>query len=211
MRLNTILPRLVSRIASLFSGLRSRRSRDGKKPSPSSYTKEESIKTDIDLNQHTTTMSLPKTYKRAAFREQGGPLTVDEVPLKLPGDGQILIKVEACGVCHSDVFVQYNVWGVGFPMAPGHEIIGRVAAVGAGVEGWKAGDRVGGAWHGGQCQNCDRCKAGLIQFCEPYVVNGVTQEGGCKSISLPRLRNQQHRGATLTPLYQPPFACSYRL
>jgi D-arabinose 1-dehydrogenase-like Zn-dependent alcohol dehydrogenase len=127
-----------------------------------------------------TTMSLPKTYKRAAFVEAGQPLKVDTAPLKMPGAGEILVKVEACGVCHSDVFVQYNVWGAGFPMVPGHEIIGRVAALGEGVNGWKNGDRIGGSWHGGHDGTCDTCKQGLPQFCQPFVVNGVTKDGGCK-------------------------------
>ncbi|KAK8097497.1 hypothetical protein PG984_016636 [Apiospora sp. TS-2023a] len=123
-------------------------------------------------------MTLPKTYKQAAFKEQGGPLVVETVPLKLPGPGEILVKVEACGVCHSDVFAQHNAWGAGFPMVPGHEFIGRVAAVGEGVQGWELGQRIGGAWHGGHDGSCDMCKQGLYQFCQPFVVNGVTKEGG---------------------------------
>jgi len=128
-------------------------------------------------------MSLPKTYKQAAFHETGGSLVVSEVPLKEPGAGEILIKVEACGVCHSDVQPQNNLWGAGFPMVPGHEVIGTVAAVGEGVGGWKQGDRIGAAWHGGMCNSCDMCKQGLYQFCAPYQVNGVTQNGGCRVFS----------------------------
>ncbi len=135
-------------------------------------------------------MSLPKTYKQAAFHEAGGPLVVSQVPLQQPGQGEILIKVEACGVCHSDVQPQHNAWGAGFPIVPGHEVIGRVAALGEGVSDWKEGERVGAAWHGGMCGACDKCQQGLYQFCAPYIVNGVNKNGGCKlssrlSASLP--------------------------
>lgn len=128
----------------------------------------------------TTNMSLPKTYKQAAFKEMGGPLVLEQVPLKLPGKGEILVKVEACGVCHSDMFPKHNAWGAGFPLVPGHEYIGKVAAVGEGITGWKEGDGIGGCWHGGMCETCDNCKQGLYQFCQPYIVNGVTKNGGCE-------------------------------
>lgn len=98
--------------------------------------------------------SLPKTYKQASFKELGGDLVLEEVPLRLPAAGEILVKVEACGVCHSDVFAKYNAWGAGYPMVPGHEIIGKVAALGDGVSGWTVGDRIGGAWHGGHDGTC---------------------------------------------------------
>lgn len=94
-------------------------------------------------------MSLPQSYKQAVFKAQGEPLTIEQAPLKLPGAGEILVKVEACGVCFSDMFAQNNVMGGGFPLVPGHEIIGRVAAVGGGDSLWKVGDRVGAGWHGG--------------------------------------------------------------
>ncbi|KXG50995.1 Polyketide synthase, enoylreductase [Penicillium griseofulvum] len=93
--------------------------------------------------------SIPSTYKQAIFKEAGASLTLEEVALTLPKRDEILVKVEACGVCHSDHFAQTNLMGGGFPIVPGHEIIGRVVAVGEGETLWKEGDRVGGAWHGG--------------------------------------------------------------
>ncbi|WDK16369.1 alcohol dehydrogenase GroES-like domain-containing protein [Colletotrichum graminicola] len=137
----------------------------------------------INTTTSSVTMSssaLPKTYKQASFKELGGDLVLEEVPLQLPAAGEILVKVEACGVCHSDVFAKYNAWGAGFPMVPGHEIIGKVAALGDGVSGWTVGDRIGGAWHGGHDGTCAHCQSGLYQFCEPYVVTGVTKNGGCE-------------------------------
>ncbi|KAH6672837.1 putative alcohol dehydrogenase [Halenospora varia] len=123
-------------------------------------------------------MSLPATYKQAAFLKQGEPLTIQEVPLSLPAAGEILVKVEACGVCFSDMYAQHNVMGGGFPLVPGHEIIGRVAAVGDENSAWKVGDRIGGAWHGGHDGSCHACRKGHYQMCDNRVVNGETKQGG---------------------------------
>ncbi|KAH8678357.1 dehydrogenase [Xylariales sp. PMI_506] len=123
-------------------------------------------------------MSLPKTYKHAVFKEQGAPLVVEETELKLPGETEILIKVEACGVCYSDMYAQYNGMGGGFPLVPGHEVIGRVAAIGSGVKGWKAGDRIGTGWHGGHDGTCKACKQGWYQMCDAPIINGENKNGG---------------------------------
>ncbi|KAK4098941.1 GroES-like protein [Parathielavia hyrcaniae] len=123
-------------------------------------------------------MSLPTTFKRAAFTEAGAPLAIGDVPLQQPGENEVLVKVEACGVCHSDMSVQRNDFGAGFPKTPGHEIIGRVAAVGEGVTKWKVGDRIGAGWHGGHDGTCGACKKGLYQMCENEPINGVTRDGG---------------------------------
>ncbi|KAK8095672.1 alcohol dehydrogenase [Apiospora kogelbergensis] len=145
--------------------------------------------------------SLPKTYKHAVFKTQGQPLTIEEVELKLPGPGEVLVKVEACGVCYSDMYAQHNGMGGGFPMVPGHEIIGKVAAAGDGVT-WKAGERIGAGWHGGHdgelhtptrtnyqtvlilipppphSGTCNACKKGWLQMCESPVINGENKQGG---------------------------------
>jgi D-arabinose 1-dehydrogenase-like Zn-dependent alcohol dehydrogenase len=124
------------------------------------------------------TMALPKTYKHAVFKELGKPLVVEDAELKLPGTGEILVKVEACGVCYSDKYAQYNVFGGGFPITPGHEIIGRVAAVGDGVSSWITGDRIGAGWHGGHDGSCVACQKGLLQMCDNPIINGENKEGG---------------------------------
>ncbi|KAA8647954.1 hypothetical protein EYZ11_009181 [Aspergillus tanneri] len=122
--------------------------------------------------------TLPNTYKRAVFNEQGADLTLEEVELTSPQRGEIVLKVEACGVCHSDHFAQTNLMGGGFPRVPGHEIIGRVAAVGDGETYWKVGDRAGGAWHGAHDGTCGACKKGFFQMCDNEQVNGITRDGG---------------------------------
>lgn len=96
------------------------------------------------------TPSLPKNYKAASFESQGSKLTLKDVELKQPQQGQILVKVLACGVCHSDEFERQGALGNSFPRVPGHEIVGDVVAVGDGVSRFKGGERVGGAWHGGK-------------------------------------------------------------
>ncbi|GAB1321070.1 hypothetical protein MFIFM68171_11280 [Madurella fahalii] len=123
-------------------------------------------------------MSLPKTYKRAVFQAAGSPLTLEEAPLELPGRNEVLVKVEACGVCYSDTFTQHNSMGGGFPFIPGHEIIGRVAAVGNSVTAWKVGDRIGSGWHGGHDGTCRTCRRGIYHMCDNQVINGVTKPGG---------------------------------
>ncbi|KAM5465132.1 putative secondary metabolism biosynthetic enzyme [Microsporum ferrugineum] len=129
------------------------------------------------------------TFRQAAFKEAGGPLVIEEVEMTSPGRGEVLVKVQACGVCFSDTFAQHNVMGGGLcgvaaeliassPIVPGHEIIGHVTAVGEGVEQWKIGDRIGGAWHGGHDGTCAQCRKGYFQMCDNQVVNGETKGGG---------------------------------
>ncbi|OKL63466.1 hypothetical protein UA08_01793 [Talaromyces atroroseus] len=121
-------------------------------------------------------MSLPKTFRQAVFKEAGGPLVLEEASLTLPGEGEILVKVEACGVCFSDTFAQLN--RANMPLVPGHEIVGKVAAVGNGVSGWAVGDRIGGGWHGGHDGTCKACRTGWYQMCDNQVINGLTKSGG---------------------------------
>src|SRR5215813_4645388 len=90
-----------------------------------------------------------------------GPFDLVEREIPEPARGQVRIKVEACGICHSDVVVKDGLWpGLPYPRIPGHEIAGRVDAVGEGVSNWKPGQRVGVGWHGGHCFVCDPCRGG---------------------------------------------------
>ncbi|KAL4724484.1 hypothetical protein ACLX1H_007925 [Fusarium chlamydosporum] len=111
--------------------------------------------------------SLPKTYKAAFFDTKGSKLSLKDVESRQPDAGQILVKVIACGVCHSDRFIGQGNFGDVFPRAPGHEAVGDVVAVGPGVTRFSIGDRVGGGWHGG-----------LFLTCDNAAINGVTADGG---------------------------------
>jgi D-arabinose 1-dehydrogenase-like Zn-dependent alcohol dehydrogenase len=100
-----------------------------------------------------------------------------EVPQ--PGPGQIRIKVEACGICHSDALAKSGAFpGLTLPRIPGHEIAGRVDDVGPQVTEWKPGDRAGVGWHGGHCFVCNACRKGLFINCERAKITGLTHDGG---------------------------------
>lgn len=109
----------------------------------------------------------------------GGPLRLEERELPEPGPGQVRLKVEACGICHSDFFTVSGGWpGIEFPRVPGHEIAGRVDAIGDGVVEWKVGQRAGVGWHGGHCGECDRCRRGDFVLCRRGMVPGISYDGG---------------------------------
>ncbi len=97
-----------------------------------------------------------------------------------PGAGSVRLRVQACGVCHSDSVTKEGLWpGIAYPRAPGHEVAGIIDAVGAGVAGWKVGQRVGVGWHGGHCGYCDSCRRGDFVTCQIAAqIPGITYDGG---------------------------------
>jgi len=117
--------------------------------------------------------------RAAQFTKQNGPLELVERDIPTPAAGTVRIKVDACGVCHSEVLVQSGSWpGIQYPRVPGHEIAGVVDALGAGVSGWKAGDRVGVGWHGFYDGSCDNCRRGHFFACRAAQVTGISFDGG---------------------------------
>jgi D-arabinose 1-dehydrogenase-like Zn-dependent alcohol dehydrogenase len=103
-----------------------------------------------------------------------GPLELVERDIPEPGSGQVRIKVQACGICHSDAFTVEGIFpNIQYPRVPGHEVVGLVDAVGSGVEVWTAGQRVGVGWHGGHCGHCDRCRRGDFINCRFALTPGV--------------------------------------
>ncbi len=108
-----------------------------------------------------------------------GPFELVEREIPEPTRAQVRIKVEACGICHSDVVVKEGLWpGLPYPSVPGHEITGRVDAVGEGVSNWKPGQRVGVGWHGGHCFVCDPCRRGDFILCQFEKITGLSFDGG---------------------------------
>jgi D-arabinose 1-dehydrogenase-like Zn-dependent alcohol dehydrogenase len=109
-----------------------------------------------------------------------GPFEIVERPVVEPAAGEVRVKVQACGVCHSDAYTKRAMFpGIVLPRVPGHEVIGTVDALGAGVQGWTMGDRVGVGWHGGQCGQCDSCRRGDFFACQVFHrITGVTADGG---------------------------------
>jgi len=122
---------------------------------------------------------IPSSCRAVVLDKVGAPWTIKEVPVSKPESGEVLIKVLACGVCHSDSFLhQGHLGDKVFPRVPGHEVIGTVIAIGDGEKKWKVGDRVGGGWHGGHDGLCKACNRGLFQMCENELINGVSRDGG---------------------------------
>ncbi|EFX04577.1 alcohol dehydrogenase [Grosmannia clavigera kw1407] len=155
--------------------------------------------------------SLPKTYKAAVLEEQGQPLVIRDVPLELPGPGQVLIKVLACGVCGSDGHVQMHGMGPvqkALPLVLGHEIVGDIVAVGSGVTGFSEGERIGGSWHGGHDGTCRSCQRGLFQICERGQINGVSRDGGFAEYALLQTEAAVRLPADADPVETAPLLCA---
>lgn len=111
--------------------------------------------------------------------QPNGPFELVEREIPEPGAGQVRLKVEACGICHSDSLTREGTWpGVEYPRVPGHEVAGIIDAVGAGVVGWTAGQRVGVGWHGGYCGHCQPCRRGDFFACQWGQITGITYDGG---------------------------------
>lgn len=108
-----------------------------------------------------------------------GPLELVERDIPEPGPGEVRVRVQACGVCHSDVFTVQGLWpGLTYPRVPGHEVAGVIDALGPGTAPWAAGQRVGVGWYGGHCGHCDRCRRGDFVTCREGKVAGISFDGG---------------------------------
>ncbi|MGA9042465.1 MAG: alcohol dehydrogenase [Terriglobales bacterium] len=119
------------------------------------------------------------SMKAVQVSKPGGNFEVVERPIPEPGRMQVRIKVEACGICHSDALVKEGQWpGIQYPRVPGHEIAGRIDAVGPDVIQWKPGQRVGVGWHGGHCFICDPCRRGDFNLCKFEKITAITFDGG---------------------------------
>jgi D-arabinose 1-dehydrogenase-like Zn-dependent alcohol dehydrogenase len=108
------------------------------------------------------------------------PFEIVELDIPEPGPGTVRIKVQACGICHSDTLTAEGTFPlVQYPRVPGHEVVGTVDAVGSGVSGWTPGQRAGVGWHGGNCGYCEACRRGNFFACESFTaITGITYDGG---------------------------------
>src|SRR5271167_3400916 len=117
--------------------------------------------------------------KAVQVSKPGGDFEIVERPIPSPGRMQVRIKVEACGICHSDVLVKEGLWpGIEYPRVPGHEVAGRIDAVGTDVTNWKPGQRVGVGWHGGHDFTCNACRRGDFINCQNEKITGISHDGG---------------------------------
>ncbi|KAF2723638.1 GroES-like protein [Polychaeton citri CBS 116435] len=151
---------------------------------------------------------LPKTFKAACITGVKQPLEIREIPMLEVKDGEILIKVHACGVCHSDSNVWQGLMGPPKVQRLGHEYVGTVAAVPSSEKHWKIGDRVGGAWHGGHDGTCRSCKRGHFQMCKSKTINGVFREGGYGEYATIRSEAAVRVPEDMDPAQAAPFLCA---
>jgi D-arabinose 1-dehydrogenase-like Zn-dependent alcohol dehydrogenase len=117
--------------------------------------------------------------KAAQISKPGGDFEIVDRQIPNPGPGEVCVKVQACGVCHSDVFVKEGLWpGIQYPRVPGHEVAGIIDELGSEVSGWRVGQRVGVGWHGGQDNTCIECRRGRFLYCHNSKVAGISYDGG---------------------------------
>jgi len=122
---------------------------------------------------------MSSKIKVAQISKPGGDWEIVERNIPEPGAGQVRVKIEACGICHSDVLVKDGLWpGLQLPRVPGHEVAGRIEAVGENVKSWANGQRVGIGWHGGHCFVCEQCRRGDFAMCVQRKVTGTDFDGG---------------------------------
>src|SRR5579863_6431472 len=126
-----------------------------------------------------TTKFAIAPMKAAQIPKAGADFQIVEREIPKPGAGQVLIKVQACGVCHSDVITKDGTLpGIQYPRVPGHEVAGVIDELGAGVSAWRQGQRVGVGWHGGQDGTCLACRRGDFRNCQNLKIPGISYDGG---------------------------------
>ena len=123
--------------------------------------------------------------RAAQVTQPGGPFELVEREIPQPGANQVRIRVQACGICHSDVLTKENLWpGLQFPRVPGHEVAGVIDELGAGVTSWEKGQHVGVGWYGGRDGNCPACRRGDFINCANLQISGISYDGGYQQYML---------------------------
>lgn len=123
--------------------------------------------------------------KAVQIPRPGADFEIVEREIPKPGVREVRIKVQACGVCHSDAFTKEGQWpGIQYPRVPGHEVVGKIDEVGPGISGWKKGQRVGVGWHGGHDNTCLECRRGDFRNCLNLQVPGISYDGGYQEYML---------------------------
>ncbi|MDR2872810.1 MAG: alcohol dehydrogenase AdhP [Xanthomonadaceae bacterium] len=153
---------------------------------------------------------MNKTMKAAVVREFGKPLVIEEVAIPRPAAGDLLVKIEACGVCHTDLHASEGDWPVkpNPPFIPGHEGVGHVVAVGAGVTYVKEGDRVGIPWLYSACGHCEHCLGGWETLCEQQQNSGYSVNGGFAEYALANANYVGHLPKNIDFIEVAPVLCA---
>ena len=151
--------------------------------------------------------TAPMTVARVPKPGADFELVKHEIPE--PGEGQVRIKVKACGICHSDAFTKEGQWpGIQYPRVPGHEVAGLIDEVGEGVSEWKKGQRVGVGWHGGQDNTCIACRRGDFGSCRNLQVPGISYDGGYQEYMLAPVEALVAIPDSLTDAEAAPLLCA---
>ncbi len=149
------------------------------------------------------------SMKVAQISKPGGDFEVVERNIPNPNAGQVRIKVQACGVCHSDVLTKEGLWpGIQYPRIPGHEVAGVVEEVGAGVTAWKEGQRVGVGWHGGHDNTCRECRRGDFINCRNAKICGIDYDGGYQQYMIAPVEALAAIPDSLTDVEAAPLLCA---
>jgi D-arabinose 1-dehydrogenase-like Zn-dependent alcohol dehydrogenase len=147
--------------------------------------------------------------KSIRVEQPKGPFKLVDEKIVEPARGQVRIKVQACGICHSDVFTKEGAWpGISYPRSPGHEIAGMIEALGEDAWDWKVGDRVGVGWHGGNCFRCDPCRRGDFVNCKFLKVPGISYDGGYAAHVIAPVEALAHIPDVLRPEEAAPLMCA---
>jgi D-arabinose 1-dehydrogenase-like Zn-dependent alcohol dehydrogenase len=147
--------------------------------------------------------------KVAQVPKAGGDFEIVEREIPQPGPGEVRIKVEACGVCHSDVVTKEGVLpGIVYPRVPGHEVVGRIDQTGERAAPWKKGDRVGVGWHGGQDGICLQCRRGDFANCEHLKISGLSFDGGYGEYMVAPVEALAHVPESLDAAEAGPLMCA---
>src|SRR5437870_4035459 len=156
-----------------------------------------------------TTRVAVAPMKVAQIPKPGADFQIIEREIPKPGVGQVRIKVQACGVCHSDVFTKEGEWpGIQYPRVPGHEVAGIIDELGIGVSEWKKGQRVGVGWHGGQDGTCLACRRGDFANCANLKISGISYDGGYQEYMLAPVEALARMPESLDAAEAAPLLCA---
>lgn len=149
-----------------------------------------------------------QTY-RAAQAIGGGKLELATLPVREPGAGEVRIRIEACGICHTDVLtVDGGYPGIAYPRVPGHEVVGRIDALGAGVQQWRVGQRVGVGFLGGSCGHCEFCRRGDLINCKNQLLSGIHYDGGYAEVMIAKDRGLVSIPDDVSAIEAAPLLCA---
>src|SRR3989475_12249635 len=147
--------------------------------------------------------------KVAQIPSPGADFQIVEREIPKPGVGQVRIRVQACGICHSDVLTKEGgLPGIQYPRVPGHEVAGTIDELGAGVSEWKQGQRVGVGWHGGQDGTCLSCRRGDFRNCRNVKIPGISYDGGYQEYMLAPVEALAAMPESLDPAEASPLMCA---